>query len=108
MHTKTNKRSRGLGWTFSLLLLALVIVGTTFLPVHGEQEIYNAVIRLHVLANSDSDVDQALKLQVRDAVLAVTTEALQDCEDRAQAEQRLQEIIPTLTVTAEERMGGVS
>ena len=30
------------------------------------------LIRLHVVANSDSKEDQLLKLQVRDAVLAVT------------------------------------
>lgn len=33
-------------------------------------EIRSEVVRLHVLANSDSEEDQALKLQVRDAVLA--------------------------------------
>ena len=27
------------------------------------------LIRLHVIANSDSDADQALKLQVRDAII---------------------------------------
>ena len=32
-------------------------------------QIRESVLRLHVLANSDSDADQALKLQVRDAVL---------------------------------------
>jgi stage II sporulation protein R len=30
------------------------------------------VLRLHILANSDSEADQALKLKVRDAVLAAT------------------------------------
>ena len=37
------------------------------------------VIRLHVVANSDSQEDQALKLQVRDAVLQVLEELLVDC-----------------------------
>ena len=32
-------------------------------------------MRLHVLANSDSEEDQALKLQVRDAVLAASAGA---------------------------------
>lgn len=39
------------------------------LPVNGEEEVYDNMIRLHVLANSDSDEDQALKLKVRDAIL---------------------------------------
>ena len=40
------------------------------LPVSGEDKIYDDVIRLHVLANSDSEEDQTLKLEVRDAILA--------------------------------------
>ena len=35
----------------------------------GQAALADKVIRLHVIANSDSDFDQALKLQVRDAIL---------------------------------------
>ncbi len=87
-----------------ILLAIAVILMLTYLPVHGEEQIYDAVIRLHVLANSDSPEDQALKLQVRDAVLAKTTEALADCPDRATAEARLEELLPTLQSTAEARL----
>lgn len=41
----------------------------SILPVNGEEQVYDNMIRLHVLANSDSDEDQALKLKVRDAIL---------------------------------------
>ncbi len=40
-----------------------------FFPTEKEFEIYDSTVRLHVLANSDSEEDQALKLSVRDAVL---------------------------------------
>ncbi|MBR2354715.1 MAG: stage II sporulation protein R [Clostridia bacterium] len=54
---------------FALVLCALfLLIG--LLPVHGESGIYENVLRLHVLANSDSTEDQALKLKVRDAVLS--------------------------------------
>ena len=36
------------------------------MPIHGEEKIYESVVRLHVLANSDSDEDQALKLKVKE------------------------------------------
>ena len=49
------------------VLVIVIILG--ILPVHGEAEVYDSVIRLHVLANSDSEKDQILKLKVRDAVL---------------------------------------
>lgn len=59
-------------------------------PVHGEEEIYDSVVRLHVLANSDSEEDQALKLQVRDAVLEVTTPLLADCKTQEEAKKILE------------------
>ena len=88
-----------------LAILALLIgIGAVCLPVHGEQDVYDAVIRLHVLANSDSDEDQSLKMQVRDAVLTRATEALDGCADRDEAARRLTDIIPSLTATAEETL----
>ena len=42
------------------------------------EELADKVVRLHVVANSDSDEDQALKLKVRDAVLE-DMEALLSC-----------------------------
>ncbi len=68
-----------------ILTVAVVLLGLCFLPVHGESDIYTTVVRLHVLANSDSEEDQARKLRVRDAVLAVTTPLVQDCANRAEA-----------------------
>lgn len=39
-------------------------------------ELRNGVLRLHILANSDSETDQLLKLKVRDKILEVTSEKL--------------------------------
>lgn len=65
------------------LVLLLVL---SYLPIHGEAKVYDTVLRLHVLANSDSEEDQALKLKVRDGVLAVTAPLLEDAATRDQAE----------------------
>ncbi|MBR3965740.1 MAG: stage II sporulation protein R [Clostridia bacterium] len=71
---------------FSVLLIAVSIALLLgLLPIHGEREIYESVVRLHVLANSDSDEDQALKLKVRDSVIKFTDELLSDCETRDEA-----------------------
>lgn len=70
-------------------VLMLLVAGSVLLPVHGEQEIYSTVVRLHVLANSDSSEDQALKLKVRDAVLEVTSPLMRGCTDREEAERIL-------------------
>ena len=46
------------------------LVLNSIIPTKNEAEIYNSTIRLHVIANSDSEKDQEVKLKVRDAVLA--------------------------------------
>ncbi len=51
------------------------------------REISRDVLRLHVLANSDSVADQTLKLKVRDRVLAVSEDLLADCATKAEARQ---------------------
>lgn len=65
------------------ILVATVLL--TFLPIHGEAQIYDNVIRLHVLAVSDSDEDQAVKLVVRDRVLETVAPLLANVHDRATA-----------------------
>ena len=60
----------------------------TCFPIRGEEKIYDSMIRLHVLAESDSDEDQARKLRVRDAVLDVLAERMEEAhsyEDAAAA-----------------------
>ncbi len=64
--------------TFTVFLI-VAILGV--LPIHGEAAIYDNVLRLHVLANSDTEEDQALKLRVRDAVIAEARVLLGGCED---------------------------
>ena len=70
-------------------LLAYIIISMTvasaIVPLEGEKEFYNNIIRFHVLANSDSDADQELKLYVRDKVTEYTTELLKSCTDIDQA-----------------------
>ena len=89
-------------------ITVFVLVGTVFflivglLPVHGESQIYDSVVRLHVLANSDSEEDQALKLQVRDAVLEITEPLLADCSDRDEAETVLRANLDLIEATARE------
>ena len=55
---------------FTVLISAVVFfVMLQIFPTSEELDIYENTVRLHVLANSDSQEDQALKLLVRDAIL---------------------------------------
>ena len=55
------------------------------------------IVRLHVVANSDAPEDQAVKLQVRDAVLDTLQEGMADLTDPEKALAYAQEMIPKLT-----------
>lgn len=88
-----------------LLTVIIVILGFVLLvgmlPVHGEAAVYDTVVRLHVLANSDSEEDQALKLRVRDAVLRVTSPLLSNCKTQEEAETIIRDNASTIKDAAE-------
>ncbi|MDE6591343.1 MAG: stage II sporulation protein R [Oscillospiraceae bacterium] len=76
-------------WEAALLLaLGLTLTAGVWASASGSA-LAGQVLRLHVVANSDSDGDQALKLLVRDAVLEAATPLLDGISDRAAAEQAL-------------------
>jgi stage II sporulation protein R len=54
-------------WVCCLLAASLVWFGTV---LADRQTLDENVIRFHVVANSDSEADQAVKLQIRDGVIA--------------------------------------
>ncbi len=81
------------------LLFALVvgIVITTAVGVYAQttqNKIADSLVRLHIIANSDSAQDQAVKLNVRDAVIAAMREKFAGIESPAQAEKIISENIP--------------
>lgn len=94
MKTKNNDRIKI--WELSLLF-ALCISLCTGLWAHAQQQkLSSQLVRLHIIAESDSNEDQALKLKVRDRVLELLTPALEEAEGVADAqtiiEQRLDEL----------------
>lgn len=60
------------------------------------------VLRFHVLANSDSAADQALKIQVRDAVLGYLEENMPEAEDADSAAQWLRQHIDEIEAKSRE------
>ncbi len=68
----------------SCSLLTLILVFTV-LPIRGEAEIYDSVIRLHVVANSNSEQDQSMKLYVRDRLIAECAQKLISEDKNAEA-----------------------
>ena len=81
----------------SLLFALAVTVAWTAADAHETQEdLAGKLIRLHVIANSDSEADQTLKLAVRDAVLARAETYLNTCTSVEEAEMLLRADLPQL------------
>ena len=68
------------------------------------EDIPEHVLRLHVLANSDSQEDQTLKLQVRDRILQESAGMLDGVRNKEEAEQRIRETLPALQRAAEDEI----
>ncbi len=58
--------------------------------------IRGSVLRLHILANSDSEADQQLKLKVRDRLLVVTDRLFKECNGLSEAETAAKENLSLL------------
>lgn len=67
-------------------------------------QIRESVLRLHVLANSDSEADQELKLQVRDAVLAEGAHIFDGSLTVEQAESAIAQSLPQLERAARDEI----
>lgn len=84
----------------ALLALSLTLLWGAW--AQGRQAgIAAGVLRLHVIAVSDDDEEQALKLRVRDAVLEELRPLLRDAADAAEAGAIAEENLPAIAAAAE-------
>lgn len=81
------------------LIIAVLLSITSFGA--SCKHIRNAVLRMHVIANSDSAEDQAVKLKVRDAVLAAGKDVFDGSVTAADAETVLDSEKQVLQTAAE-------
>lgn len=82
--------------TVLILTFCAIFLFLGLMPVHGEAEIYDSVLRLHVIANSDSEEDQQLKLKVRDKIIESGKEIFSECHTKSEAVSKIEENITTL------------
>lgn len=94
---------------FVLIFLAELILVTSLDNVvfaSGCQQLYDGVLRLHILANSDSKEDQELKIKVRDRVL-VEADKLglgAGCRDMEALCSQAEEVLPELEKAAQQEV----
>ena len=82
-----------------ICLLAVCAIWTWML-IKDRQKLRQELIRFHVVAASDEADDQAVKLQVRDAIIEALQAELQNLQDMEQAKAYLQENLPKIQTIA--------
>ncbi len=89
---------------FTALLICTALVVAAFLVfaegLKNDSEIYGKTLRFHVLANSDSETDQKMKLAVKDAVILHISDGLNQCTTKAEAERFILENQEEIEATA--------
>ena len=80
-----------------ILLLISAFAADVSVFARDCEELRGDVLRLHVIANSDSEADQAVKLEVRDLLLGETKSRVGDAADKYDAENYFRENAAALT-----------
>ncbi len=86
------------------LAVCLVFMGTL---IADRKTLREELIRLHVVAASDSAEDQEIKLCVRDAVLRSLEQALKDAADMEQAKAYIQTHLPQIEAAANQALAAL-
>lgn len=72
--------------TISMIISLISCLIISILSSAAEvEQMTSKLIRVHIIANSDSDYDQSAKLAVRDCIVAACDEFLSDCTDKSEA-----------------------
>lgn len=84
------------------VLFAAAVAGGIFYGKHQmiQSGIAEKVLRFHVIANSDSETDQRLKLKVRDAVGVFLQDVVEEAEDKESCKTAVLQWIPEIEETA--------
>lgn len=91
-------------WKRVGICLTIAVIFWCGTLIADRETLNEELIRLHVVANSDSDADQTIKLQVRDAVTASLQSDLAKVADVDEAKAYLQENLPKIQAVANEAL----
>ena len=89
------------------IILSFIIIGSVLMLGHVQnlnRNIADGVLRLHVVANSDSPEDQAVKLKVRDSVLAKCGYLFSGCKTAEESADRALTYANILRRTAQDEL----
>ena len=83
------------------LVMLVATMALAIFPTDAEAKIYEDTVRLHILANSDSGEDQALKLEIRDRILLKYGEILSEADSLDEAKATTENLLSQIETDAE-------
>lgn len=90
-------------WEKALALGLIATIALSCISFSAECEnIREDVLRLHILANSDSAQDQQLKIAVRDEILKISGDIFDNCKSVADAQNAANQKMPQIIRTAQD------
>ena len=103
---KDHNLDRLKAWELALLCALSLTLSAAVWAQGSVQRIEDGLIRLHVLAVSDDEEEQRIKLCVRDAVLSFLSPELETVTDKGEAERIVSEALPQIRAAAESAAEG--
>ena len=103
---KKQHQDRLKAWELALLCALCLTLSAAVWAQGKLQRIEGGLIRLHVLAVSDEEEEQRIKLRVRDAVLSFLSPELEAVRDKAEAERIVSASLPQIKAAAESAAEG--
>lgn len=93
-------------------IVVMLVVTGILMYLYGEatrgqkqqRAIAEQIIRLHVIANSDTDEDQELKMKVKETIVTYLRGEMQDATSVDEARQAIREHLPEIEEIAAEKM----
>lgn len=99
MHNRSLKT-----WEFALFIGFVLALTVGAYAEHGQRDLSDKLLRLHVIAASDTPEDQALKLKVRDRVLTETGAHLATAHSAKEAMALLESALPHIEQAARDEI----
>ena len=89
-------------YLITLMLVSVIFLAILFIPNQSQNQTLNAneYFRMHIRANSNSEVDQNIKYKVRDGIVQAVTPLLCDVQSKEQAMSLLSQNLNLVVDTA--------
>lgn len=85
-----------------IILLSIIILLGVYILSERDATLYSRVLRLHVIANSDDPADQALKIEVKNAVVKMMNREFDNLDNAQEARRKAIQDIPQIKKAAEQ------